>query len=101
MWRSLYRKSIWEFINIDKKSKLLEPLSNVLSLPIKYILRNKGVWLANINKSSNFESLNSSEKKNLDKQLNYMIESKYHSVNYNGYRTKHLNDFEDRMRKIW
>ena len=95
----LYRKNqFWEFIPLTKKSELLEPLSSVLSLSVEFIIRNKGVWLTNIKKPSNFESLNAKSKKQLDKQLNHMIDNKYKFMNYNGLRMKHLHDFENKMK---
>ena len=51
----------------------------------------KGAWFVNVNKPSNFDKLNPEEQKEIDKQLNYMIEQKYHFISYNGIREARLN----------
>ena len=89
----IYRKTqYWEFISIKDKPDLLEPLSAALNLTTKYIKDNKGAWLVNVKeKTSNYESLSSEEKGNLDKQLDEMIKNKFKFINYNGMRNSHLN----------
>ena len=65
-------------------------MSQILSIPKSFIKRQKGAWLVNKNKKSNFKSLTSNEKESLNKQINKMIESKYNFIAYNGYRMSHL-----------
>lgn len=85
------RNQYWEFINIfkDDKSldeKLLSNLSNILQLPENYITKNKGAWMVNVSKPSNYDTLNDNESKMLDNQINEMIRTKYQFINYNGIR---------------
>ena len=92
----LYKKNqFWEFISIENldsnKKEIIDALSNVLSLSVEFIQKQKGAWLMNIKKDSNFDSLNSYEKTLLDNQLNEMIRHKYTFYNYNGMRLAHLN----------
>ena len=90
------RNQYWEFIEIDvKKDKnvdLIEPLSVILKLPIEFIKSNKGAWLVNINKPSNYETLSSLQQESLDRQLFKMIEQKYYFIKYNGIRMKLLDE---------
>jgi hypothetical protein len=87
----IYKKNqFWEFIDIIKSPELIEPLSQALSIPIEYIKKQGGAWLVNVKKSSNFESLSTTEKLSLDYQINEMIRIKYKFINYNGLRKSHI-----------
>ena len=93
---SIYKKNQnWEFISIKSQttelSALTEELSNILSLSKEWIKKNKGAWLVDIRKPSNYETLSSDDKSNLDLQLNEMIRYKYQFINYNGLRNDHLD----------
>ncbi len=88
---SIYRKNqFWEFIETTGNIELEKTLSAVLNISIEFIRKNKGAWLVNIKKPSNFSELNSSEKKSLDLQLDEMIRHKYRFINYNGLRKSNL-----------
>ena len=88
----LYKKNqYWEFIPHKGDIKLTEELSTVLSLSEDYITKQDGAWLVNINKAPNYETLTSSDKSHLEKQLNEMIRNKYQFISYNGLRLSHLN----------
>ena len=88
---SLYRKNqFWEFISMDENPELASVLSNILSLSVEYIRKERGVWLSNMTKPTNFDSLSAQEKMSLDNQLNEMIRYKYRFINYNGLRKSHL-----------
>ena len=83
----LYKKNqYWQFINTDIHPEYIEPLSGLLNLKQDFIKNNKGAWLVNMTKESNFNSLTTDEVDNLNKQLNKMIEAKYQFINYNGLR---------------
>ena len=87
----MYKKNqFWEWITADMDTTPI--LSKVLNLPLDYIKKNKGAWLVNIKKQSNYPSLSSSEKKSLDEQIDEMIRSKYTFINYNGLRNKRLEE---------
>jgi hypothetical protein len=86
----LYKKNqFWEWISVDpikENTDKIKTLSYVLNLPIEYIQKKKGAWLVNVKKESNYQSLDSEEKRRLDEQLDVMIENKYTFINYNGIR---------------
>ena len=97
---SLYKKNQnWEFVTITSQtteaSALTDELSSILSLSKEWIKKNKGAWLVDIRKPSNYESLSSEDKMNLDLQLNEMIRYKYQFINYNGLRNDHLDTYTD------
>ena len=86
----MYKKNqYWEFIEA-KSSEIIESLSSVLKLPVKYIKDNNGAWLVDTRKQPNYDTKTSGEKKLIDKQLDEMINYKYKFINYNGLRNSHL-----------
>lgn len=90
---ALYKKNqYWEFVSIKTNPEAMTTLSAVLNLSQEYIKKQQGAWFVNITKPSNYEQLTSLEKKSLDDQLNEMIRSKYTFINYNGLRTKRLEE---------
>ena len=86
------RNQFWEWISVDVTPEAAEPMSAVLNLPLEYIRKHHGAWLINIKKKSNYEELTDVDRKTLDDQLNEMIKSKYTFINYNGLRTKRLEE---------
>ena len=76
----------WEFIQTNNDKTKEMALSKVLNIPIAKIKRNNGAWLINLKKPSNYNQLSDNDKINIDKQINLMIASKYHFINYNGLR---------------
>ena len=63
----LYKKNqFWEFVSVEEKPGLVEELHKILSLSREFIRKNGGAWLVNIKKRSNYESLGSEERKNLE-----------------------------------
>jgi len=83
----LYRKNqFWEWVSIENNRELIEPLSAVLGLKVENIERNKGAWLVNVSKPSNYATLSTSDKSSLNNQLDLMIQNKYTFINYNGLR---------------
>ena len=88
---SIYKKNqYWEFVDTVANPELLQPLTDALSLEEAYIRKNGGAWLVNIKKESNFESLPTAQRQEIDAQINEMISSKYRFINYNGLRNSHL-----------
>ena len=84
------RNQFWEFINTKNNDKLIDAISKALSLPIETIQKQGGAWMINVKKDSNYSSLSAVEQRQLDEQLNSMIESKYQFINYNGLRKTHV-----------
>jgi len=91
----MYKKNQWwEFISVDvmgeNKKETINILSQSLSIPVDFINKQKGAWLMNVTKPTNFDTLDANEKSSLDKQLNKMIDNKYRFINYNGLRNESL-----------
>lgn len=88
-----YKKNqFWEWIQSNNDVEMIKTLSAILNLPQEYIKKQKGAWLINVSKPSNYDLLKDEEKISLDKQINEMISTKYTFINYNGLRAKKLND---------
>jgi isopentenyldiphosphate isomerase len=88
----LYKKNqYWEFIDTTSKPELNIVLSKALNIDIDFVVKNKGAWFVNMNKSSNYNELGPDQKELLNNQINMMIASKYKFINYNGLRLSHLN----------
>jgi hypothetical protein len=88
----IYKKNqFWEFIPIQSASDpMVQTLSAILTLSREFITRQRGAWLVNVKKPSNYESLNRDERVSLDEQLSAMIDVKYTFLNYNGMRMSNL-----------
>jgi hypothetical protein len=86
------KNQYWEWISITENPDALPVLSNVLGLPQEYIRRKKGAWFINVKKPANFAELAPVDQKSLDDQLEEMINNKYSFINYNGLRTKRLEE---------
>jgi hypothetical protein len=89
----------WDFIPIsnpkeptEEDKQLLSTLSGILNITKDFILKHGGAWLVNVKKTSNYNDLNTDEKKKLELQINEMITSRYKFINYNGLRNSHLKD---------
>ena len=91
----LYRTNqYWEFIETKDNRELEETLQNVLGLSLKFIKRQKGAWMVDVKKKSNYNILSEEQQKSLDKQINEMIMKKYRFFRYNGMRLDHLTKLE-------
>lgn len=98
----IYKKNqYWEWISTSVNPDAVNMLSGVLNLPVDYINKKRGAWLVNIEKPSNFDTLNTNEKNSLNEQLDMMIMNKYTFINYNGLRLSKLkeltNDFTENL----
>ena len=81
----IYKKNqYWEFISTEGKPEYIDILENVLSIPREVFERNRGAWMVDVTKASNFADLSSSDQESIDEQLNVMIRNKYIDINYNG-----------------
>ena len=89
----IYKKNqFWQWISTRDHPEAIDTLSSVLNLSVEYINRKKGAWLVNTTKPSNYDTLEPSEIKSLDDQLDEMIQYKYKFINYNGLRRDKLKD---------
>ena len=87
----LYKKNqYWEKINPEGNRHLAQAISEILNLEFDDVYE-KGAWFVNVNKPSNFDKLDPLQQKEIDKQLNNMIEQKYKFISYNGIREARLN----------
>jgi hypothetical protein len=95
------KQQFWEWIEVDGDIKLRDTLSSILQLPIEYIDANRGAWVVDITKRSNYDTINQAS---LNNQLDEMIKVKYNFINYNGITTKKYlemsstkNPFDDKV----
>jgi hypothetical protein len=88
----IYKKNqFWEFVPvINKTDPMVQTLSTILQLKEAFIVENKGAWLVNVKKPSNYVSLSTDEKASLEHQIEQMIDAKYTFLNYNGMRMSNL-----------
>lgn len=91
---SLFKKNqYWQWISTDEASPdLPQYLSTVLGLPKEYIRDQKGAFLVNVRKQSNYDQLSDKQKILLESQLDKMIEKKYEFINYNGIKEKRFKE---------
>jgi hypothetical protein len=97
---SLYKKNqFWEFIPIEGNPEYVNILAKSLSLSTEYIRQQKGAWLVNINKPSNYVDMDTNNKESIDSQINEMIRSKYIDINYNGLNDNIINSLTENSTK--
>lgn len=89
------KNQFWKFVSLKSNEHLLDELSAILSIPKSFIREKQGAWMVNVNNEPNYESLSSQDKNRLNVQLNKMISAKYTFINYNGLRTKKLDEISD------
>ena len=96
----IYKKNqYWEWVSTELHPEALDVLSSVLKLTVEYITKRKGAWFVNITKPSNYSELTTNNKRSLDEQLDTMIQAKYFFINYNGLRTKKLEEYTNGFTK--
>lgn len=84
----------WEFVPTVGNDNLVRQLSQALNISERYIRTEGGAWLVNVKKPSNFESLNTQQKIQLNMQIDEMISAKYQFINYNGLRRSNLKNLQ-------
>jgi len=88
----IYKKNqYWEFVPLSTiEPEHMSILTEKMNISTIFIRAQKGVWLIDVTKKSNYDSLTAIEKEDLNKQINHMIQLKYEFLNYNGLRSSHL-----------
>jgi hypothetical protein len=84
------RNQCWEWIPTNGRLDVLKTISAILNLPQEYIEKHEGAFFVNISKPPNYDTLNDTNRKVLEEQLNEMIRQKYTFINYNGLRSRKL-----------
>ena len=80
----------WEFIETNGNLHIEKALSEILNLPVEEIRKKGGAWMVD-KKPPNFDTLEPEKQKEIDNQINKMIQKKYRFINYNGIRNDHLD----------
>jgi len=87
----IYKKNqYWEKINPEGNRHLAQAISELLNLDFDEVF-SRGAWFVNVKNPSNFDKLNPEQQKEIDKQLDSMIQKKYSFISYNGIRQSRLN----------
>ena len=87
----IYKKNqYWEKINPEGNRHLAQAISELLNLDFDDVF-SRGAWFVNVNKPSNFDKLDPEQQKEIDKQIDNMIQKKYSFISYNGIRQARLN----------
>ena len=96
----IYKKNqFWEKIYTNDNAVIEKALSEILDLNIPYIRKQGFVWMVDIKKEANYESLEPDDQKSIDRQINEMIIKKYKFISYNGMRLHHLTDMIQESRE--
>ena len=72
----------------DKKMKYVSKLFN---LSLKLLKENDGVWIPEQSDSKNYKDLKDKEQKQIQLQVEEMIEKNYEFINYNGWNHKRFD----------
>lgn len=99
------KNQYWKFVSVSDDTKtmeerlqLAEQLSTALQLPLQFIQDQKGAFMVDTKKETNYDKLSGTDKRLLDKQINAMIEHKYLVLNYNGIRKDKLNELTNNFK---
>ena len=91
----IYKKNqYWEKILTNGNKHIEKALSEVLGITTRYIRKNKGAWLVDTRKNANYKKLTPEEQKQVNNQIDKMIQNKYKFISYNGLRDSHLTNLE-------
>lgn len=102
----LYKDNqFWEFIKTEDENGTIDKdlekaLSSVLHLSPAYIRANKGAWLVDKTKPSNFNDKHQRDRASITDQINNMIRHKYQFINYNGINNARLQGYETESKKL-
>ena len=93
---SIYRlKQHWTFLPTGSDVAVEEAYTRALSVPAGQVAKQGGIWVMDVSKESNYESLGSEARSQLNAQIDSMISGKYRFINYNGLRESHLDILTD------
>jgi len=104
----LYKKNQqWTFLATTGDPEMEATLSQKLSLPVEYIRKKKGAWVADATLprngdrviAANFADLPEEDQKSVDDQLNQMIRVKYLDINYNGLNRSMMTELTENYKK--
>ena len=87
----------WEFVSTEGNDPLAKALAKVLYLPLSFVNEQGGAWFVNIKRKANYGKLNATHRQSIDRQINLMIDRKYHFINYNGLRNSHLAELKKKL----
>ena len=88
----LFRKNQhWTWYPVKKYPDAIKTFSSALGLTEDYIMKRKGVWFMDAQKESNYNKLSAKDLQSLDKQIDEMIQTKYHFIAYNGLKKTAFN----------
>ena len=94
----MYRdQQYWEFVSADGKPDLIPLLAKALSMDPRQVRENKGAWMVDVNKPSNFKNLSPQEQSTVRTQISHMIHQKYSFLHYNA---NNLGTKVNEMKKI-
>ena len=102
----LYKDNqFWEFIKTENEEGVIDKdlekaLSSVLHLSPAYIRANKGAWLVDKTKPTNFNDKHQRDRASITDQINNMIRHKYQFINYNGINHSRLQGYETEAKKL-
>ena len=93
------REQHWTWMPLNKsRAEEVEAGAAAIGVSKSYVKKRKGVWLVDPTKASNIGTLTPKQVMLLDEQIDDMIRTKYHFLNYNGLTRDHMraisNDFD-------
>jgi len=90
----------WVKTDISKDdADILEEAALASSIDKAFILKQGGIWLTDPIQTPNYKELSSDNKKEVDAQLDKMLEHKFKFVRYNGLRERHIMKYTNNYTK--
>ena len=89
----LFKKNqYWEFVSTIDKPDLVPVLAKALNLTTEEVKKRNGVWMVDIRKEPNYQTLSSEYQTAVDLQIQEMIQNKYVDIHYNAPNLKKIID---------
>jgi superfamily II DNA or RNA helicase len=87
------KEQYWEFIEL--KNINIENIANIKRISEDIIRKNKGIWISNSKKKNNWLTLTQENQNQIMKQINDIIEKRYHFIHLDGLRKTHIKEFKE------
>jgi hypothetical protein len=84
----------WEFILLDTTDGISK-ISDLNKIDIKVLKKNKGVWISNKDKESNYNKKSQIEQDQINLQINSIIESRYNFIHLDGLTQKLIDKYKE------
>lgn len=91
----------WKFTPKDKSDEYQQLYDDAISEGVSDVTlsKNKGIWIRSPSKASNYDTLNDEQQKQISKQIDDQIASRYNFIHYNGLNRSRIQEIRNSVPK--